>query len=386
MKLIAELLPIFEGALPSCIVTNSALGIPNIANLTRVWHHESDVVAVANQLLNKTYRNLMENPMALLKIINPYDRVHWEISVRYLRSESEGPLFERVRQDLMTVAWVTGAESVAELRSVLLFETAAVRRCAEESFPLRPITETYGDMLKALAGVHGWERLSYWIPEENEPEVRLLASLGVPGAGADDGAFGYMKRLATLALKENRTIRLNNIRSQRRYLHSMERSKPMDVRATDEAPAGYLALPVRSFRTIVGVVCYEDADGKPADRYAADDRYLELLAAKLGETMFMISSVTGEEREAVFKQAIAHAKLLWEKESEPFHTSLSARERQVAVTVAQGCTNSEIANKLFISPRTVTTHLERIYQKLNVPSRAALTRYVMEKGLADSQE
>jgi DNA-binding CsgD family transcriptional regulator len=59
----------------------------------------------------------------------------------------------------------------------------------------------------------------------------------------------------------------------------------------------------------------------------------------------------------------------------------SPRERQVALRIAQGCTNAEAAKLLFISTRTVTTHLERIYQKLNVTSRAALTRYVMENGL-----
>ncbi|UUZ83848.1 response regulator transcription factor [Paenibacillus sp. P26] len=74
------------------------------------------------------------------------------------------------------------------------------------------------------------------------------------------------------------------------------------------------------------------------------------------------------------------ARLQWAKETDPFHSSLSARERQVAVEVAEGYTNAEIAKRLFISPRTVTTHLERIYQKLDVPSRAALTRYVIEKG------
>lgn len=40
----------------------------------------------------------------------------------------------------------------------------------------------------------------------------------------------------------------------------------------------------------------------------------------------------------------------------------SARERQVSVYVAKGHTNAEIAKALFVSPRTVTTHLERIFK------------------------
>lgn len=58
---------------------------------------------------------------------------------------------------------------------------------------------------------------------------------------------------------------------------------------------------------------------------------------------------------------------------------LSGREREVAFLVAQGLSNAAIAERLFISPRTVTTHLDRIYRRLGVRSRAALTRYVLEE-------
>jgi DNA-binding CsgD family transcriptional regulator/tetratricopeptide (TPR) repeat protein len=57
---------------------------------------------------------------------------------------------------------------------------------------------------------------------------------------------------------------------------------------------------------------------------------------------------------------------------------LSAREEEVARLVAQGLSNAEVAQRLFISTRTVTTHLQHIYRRLDVPSRAALIRYVLE--------
>lgn len=60
---------------------------------------------------------------------------------------------------------------------------------------------------------------------------------------------------------------------------------------------------------------------------------------------------------------------------------LSAREREVAVLVAEGLSNPQIGKRLFISPRTVTTHLVKIYARLEIHSRAALTRYVLEHGL-----
>lgn len=57
---------------------------------------------------------------------------------------------------------------------------------------------------------------------------------------------------------------------------------------------------------------------------------------------------------------------------------LSSRELEVAVSVADGLTSAKIAKKLGISPRTVTTHLDHIYGRLELPSRAALTRLVIE--------
>ena len=62
---------------------------------------------------------------------------------------------------------------------------------------------------------------------------------------------------------------------------------------------------------------------------------------------------------------------------------LSARELEVGRLVAAGLSNAQVATELFISPRTVTTHLDRIYAKLTLTSRVALTRYLADSGLLD---
>jgi DNA-binding NarL/FixJ family response regulator len=57
---------------------------------------------------------------------------------------------------------------------------------------------------------------------------------------------------------------------------------------------------------------------------------------------------------------------------------LSAREREVLTHVAAGKTNKEIATVLLISDHTVGRHLENIFAKLGVTSRAAAIAYAYE--------
>jgi predicted ATPase/DNA-binding CsgD family transcriptional regulator len=60
---------------------------------------------------------------------------------------------------------------------------------------------------------------------------------------------------------------------------------------------------------------------------------------------------------------------------------LSAREVEVLGLVATGLTNAQVAKELFLSPRTIQRHLNSIYHKLGVSSRAAATRFAVEHGL-----
>jgi predicted ATPase/DNA-binding NarL/FixJ family response regulator len=60
---------------------------------------------------------------------------------------------------------------------------------------------------------------------------------------------------------------------------------------------------------------------------------------------------------------------------------LTAREVEVLQLVAQGLTDAQVAEKLVLSPRTVSTHLTAIYGKLEVNSRSAATRFAVEHGL-----
>ena len=69
------------------------------------------------------------------------------------------------------------------------------------------------------------------------------------------------------------------------------------------------------------------------------------------------------------------------KPTATYPDGLTAREVEVLRLLAQGWTDAQIAEELVISPRTVNNHLTSIYQKIQVSSRSAATRYAIDHGL-----
>ena len=61
---------------------------------------------------------------------------------------------------------------------------------------------------------------------------------------------------------------------------------------------------------------------------------------------------------------------------------LTDREREVMTLVAEGLSNEEIAERLFVSPATAKTHVSRAMVKLNARDRAQLVVFAYESGLA----
>jgi DNA-binding NarL/FixJ family response regulator len=62
---------------------------------------------------------------------------------------------------------------------------------------------------------------------------------------------------------------------------------------------------------------------------------------------------------------------------------LSRREVEVAVLIAQGLTSKEVGRKLFIERGTVDTHVQHIYNKLQIESRPQLAVWLVDHGLLD---
>ena len=66
---------------------------------------------------------------------------------------------------------------------------------------------------------------------------------------------------------------------------------------------------------------------------------------------------------------------------QPVLGSLSEREREVLLFIAEGMSNKQMAHRLGVSVRTVETHRERIMRKLEIRSVAGLTKFAVARGL-----
>lgn len=71
-------------------------------------------------------------------------------------------------------------------------------------------------------------------------------------------------------------------------------------------------------------------------------------------------------------------------EAEARYNLLSEREREVFALVALGYRNSEIADRLSLSVKTVETYKSRMMEKLGLQTRAALVRFALEVGALDT--
>ncbi|MDF3038274.1 MAG: protein kinase [Thermomicrobiales bacterium] len=103
--------------------------------------------------------------------------------------------------------------------------------------------------------------------------------------------------------------------------------------------------------------------------YAAAQAMIDELAAGLPHVL----------REGFVTRAAATFPPPLVMDATPMRGGLTAREIDVLRLVAEGLTDPQIARRLYLSPRTVHTHLRSIYAKLDVPSRAAAARVAVER-------
>jgi predicted ATPase/DNA-binding CsgD family transcriptional regulator len=126
---------------------------------------------------------------------------------------------------------------------------------------------------------------------------------------------------------------------------------------------------------------------RPPIVYALYERSRERARTQVGEKAFQAAWAEGRtsQLEDVLRVPIAIVKQgeATSRRTPDYPAGLTAREVEVLRWVAQGLSDSQVAAQLVISPRTVSTHLTSIYNKLGVSSRSAATRFAVEQHLLD---
>lgn len=169
----------------------------------------------------------------------------------------------------------------------------------------------------------------------------------------------------------------------------VERLQP-DVLVLDLMMPGLNGLAVtrqvsqRSLRTHVVILSMH-----PNEAYVLE-------ALRAGAAAYVLKESTSAELVRAVREAVAGRRYLSSPLSEraieaymqkaesaaldPYET-LTAREREVLHLVAEGHANAEIADRLFISRRTVETHRANLMRKLGLRTQTDLIRYALQRGI-----
>jgi len=111
---------------------------------------------------------------------------------------------------------------------------------------------------------------------------------------------------------------------------------------------------------------------------SASERLLQGMDTVLKGEYFMDSSVSHKVIKKLLQFPEKEAKI-----TDASYDTLTPREQEIMVLLAEGLSSKEIADKLFISPKTVDNHRSNIFRKLNLHSVIELIRYAARLGIVD---
>ncbi|RZB37773.1 MAG: hypothetical protein SRB2_00875 [Desulfobacteraceae bacterium Eth-SRB2] len=111
---------------------------------------------------------------------------------------------------------------------------------------------------------------------------------------------------------------------------------------------------------------------------STSERLLQGIDTVLKGEYFMDSSVSHKVIEKLMEFPEKEVKI-----TDASYDTLTRREQEILVLLAQGLSTKQVAEKLFISPKTVENHRSNILCKLNLHSTLELVRYAARLGIID---
>ncbi|MFB3906775.1 MAG: GAF domain-containing protein [Candidatus Eisenbacteria bacterium] len=316
-----DLLPCFQGIVPSIIATCSADGEPNVTYISQVYYVDPKRLALSCQFFNKTRRNIAGNPYATVISFHPVTFEAWRLRLRFDHSEYDGPLFDTMAMRIQVIASHTGMAGVFKLLSADVYDVLAIEPVERFLLPPDPVLDAQPQPLPAgplteLRGVHvvseriarardlegllagalaaldellGFSHSMILVPQEESGRLVAIAmrGYGPHGIGAEvaigEGILG------TVA-EHRRMIRVAGMESALRYGRAIrgrveERGEECD-RLSPEIPLpglpdaqALLALPLLAGDRLVGVLSVESRDPLCFDEW--DEAFLQILGNQI---------------------------------------------------------------------------------------------------------
>jgi len=310
----------YEGAIPAVVCTADADGVPNVTYISRVHQVDRDRIAISNQFMSKTSRNLAVNPTASLLLIDPVNHEEFHLLARYERTERRGPVFERLRDDVDELAEQMGLRDVFRLRAADIFRVRSITRVGRTygDDPTDPPARTLdaladfvervdrvGDLdalvdvvIDGLDRILGYRHASLMLLDETGTRLYNIAScgFGAQNVGAEielgAGPIG-------LALAQCEVRRTTGLRQLAKYSRTVQRSFEADgARSAGTIPLPTLTdadvrivVPIRSLGQLVGGIVVEHRAAGALVR--DDERILSVVATAVGSA-FELARELGE--------------------------------------------------------------------------------------------
>ena len=139
-----------EGAIPAVVATCDAEGVPNVSYVSQVHYVDAGQVALSFQFFNKTRANMLQNPQLTAYVIDPETGGRYRLALLYLRTETEGPLFQNMKAKLAGIASHTGMSDVFILRGADVCRVLDIEKIPGPEGVRRPPLYNWLSVLRSL--------------------------------------------------------------------------------------------------------------------------------------------------------------------------------------------------------------------------------------------